>query len=836
MSTKIWLRPLPRAAFLLLFAAAFATILLVLGIELVIAAGPPAEVSTPPPVGAPLTHRLAFVVVDGLRYSIGTDATRMPNFARHMREDASGEIWASPVSMTSSAVLTYATGQRGDIDQIVNNETGRAVAYDHLLKNARSAGLFTAYTGDRAWLKMFPEGWDLSHPDPYGVGIEVDYNDQIFAAAYGFLKHEPRPNFYVFHFVTPDHQAHAYGTTSERYLAHIRAFDGLLEDLLRAIPADTTVIVTSDHGSTDTGTHGSDTPIQRQSPIFAYGPGIAKGHKETRRLEQIDIPATLAALLGIAAPAQSRGHVLVDWLDVDEEQRANIACADLARLTAYAKASGLDDAAVARAEGACAQGTASVRVEAARDAAAAIDRAITEDGPQGSKYGFLAPLFAVVGGFFIAFLALGSPLHGVRPRLTRGGAFALIVIAVAVLLTYGVELLPGDLPNAVRIGLYVVLNALLLYGILRPQKATAWLDRAASIGAVLLPGVVIVAPTRTTQAEGFAIAAVVALFAITVGLPRSDGGAPATSEPRKLLPKGRMLLTIVLLAALAPLAYREAEFLPKDLLKDTDALLVAALASIVIFAVERHLIDAKARWTTTCLGLIAACASLYFRRVAPAPLCFAVWIGAALAAYGAYGRVPRSLVELTALTSYAWVSRDQEIPILLASYVLASAVGDAVGRDLARDGEHSDLRPSAVLLLVSFLFGWTFVQRIGVQGGIDFIHLDWGAAAFREGDISMVRVGAGIAFKHMLARGAVFFALLVALPQRYREWVTRGVLVAETAHIATLVLFLYFGRSSFWTSMRAIGDAPHALMAVLTASIALVLVVKTTAEKGRNVA
>jgi len=158
--------------------------------------------------------------------------------------------------------------------------------------------------------------------------------------------------------------------------------------------------------------------------------------------------------------------------------------------------------------------------------------------------------------------------------------------------------------------------------------------------------------------------------------------------------------------------------------------------------------------------------------------------------------------------------------------VLAGAVGDAFGRDLARDGEHAAVRPSAILAIVTFLFGWTFVQRIGVQGGVDFVHMDWGAGAFREGNVSMLRVGAGIGYKHLLARGSILFAVLVALPRRYRDWVARGILVAEAARVATQVCTLYLCRASFWTAMRVIGDAPHALIAVLAAAIAHLVVVR----------
>jgi hypothetical protein len=819
-------RPIPRAIALLVFVVLLAAGLAAAGIELVIASRPPADVAPRPPVTKALTGRLALVIIDGLRHELAQDAEVMPRLAARMAASASGEIWASPVSMTSSAVLTYATGQRGDIDQIVNNETGRAVEYDHLVRNVKSAGLVTAFAGDRAWLKMYGDSWDRKHPDPYGVGIEVDFNAEIFEAAYTFLKEPPRPHFAVFHFVTPDHQAHAYGTTSARYRAHLRSFDELLDALLGAIPPDTTVFVTSDHGATDTGTHGSDTPIQRRSPLLAYGPGIVAGRKEPKRLEQIDLAGTLAVLLGVSIPAESRGHVLVDWLELPDETRALVACDDLARLVTYVSASGLDDARLAAAKTACDGAEPRARVDAARSAAAALDEALTDSGVTGSRYGFVVPLLGIFGALGIAWGALGLRL---RRHLGVGSLVGLAVIGLSLALTYGVELLPGDVPNAVRIALYVLANGVLLYGLVRPRQSTAFLDRAALWGAVLLPGLVVVTPTRVTQGQGYALAAVIGLFALTVGLPR----AKAQDAPGwfRALARPRVGFAIVLLLAFVPLSYQEADFLPKLLRTDVTWMLVAALVTTFLFALERHLVDPKARPALTALGFALAVASLYLRRVAPASVCLALWVASGVATLLLVRRAPRSLVELVGLASYAWVSRDYELPILLASYVLAAAVGDAFGRDLARDGQHAAVRPSAVLAIVTFVFGWTFVQRIGVQGGVDFVHMDWGAGGFREGDVSMLRVGAGIGYKHLLARGSVLFAVLVALPRRYRDWVARGVLVAEGARVATQIGMLYFCRDSFWTAMRVIGDAPHALIAVLGAAIAHLLVVR---DEGRG--
>ena len=802
--------PTLASAAVLVGALVFVAIVGVAIVRLVVPRPPPAEARVPPPMGPALTGHLALIIVDGLRVDVANDPERMPEMARRMAEHTSGEIWSGPVSMTSSAILTYATGQRGDIDQIVNNESGSPTPYNDLVRNARAAGLVTACTGDRAWFKFFPGAWTLAHPDPAGVAIDFDYNAEIFEAAHQFVA--ARPGFTVMHFVTPDHQAHAYGVLSERYRAHIRAFDRTLTELLDAIPKDTTVFITSDHGATDTGTHGSDTPIQRRSPIVAYGPGIVAHRQEGRPLDQVDIPSTFAALLGISAPAHGRGHILVDWLDLPDVERARLACADLARLARYA-ASVLDpaDPLLRQAEGACAASAPRDRIDAAMRSARALDEAVGRDGGKASALGWLVPATALLLALLLAIVALGRRLRERAGTAAVTTAIVLVSLGVSVLLTHSLELLPGRWPNPVRAILYVAANAVLLAAVLRPRAALAWVDRRVALGLALVPGLLVVTPTKTTQPEAFALAAVIAAVALTIGIP------PPPPAGRWQTGRARLALVAVLVLALVPLSFQESNFVPKAIASSPIALRATAWLAIALLAA------ATARRGTASgfeagAGAFAAALSLELRGVAPAQVCIAAWLGLPFAAIAAARAGRRGLAELLALASYAWVAREAEIPILIATYVVAAEVGAAFARS-ARPP-----RPSVVVGIVTFLFGWTYVQRIGVQTGIDFASFDWGAGAFRQAGVSIVRIGAALTYKHCFARAALIYAVLAPLRQDLRSWVARGLLVAELVRVAALTAMLYVCRDSFWTSLRVIGDVPHALAAVVVAAAACVLV------------
>ncbi len=773
----------------------------------------PVAVPIPAPLGPPLTHRLLFVVVDGLRYDVATDPTLMPAFAQRMAERRSAEIWAGVVSMTSAAILTYGTGQHGEVEQIIKNHSGTPVSHDDFISHARDAGLVTACVGDRTWFKLYPNRWTLSHPDPYGVAIDVDYNAEIFAAARTFLTGEPRPNLFVLHFVTPDHQGHAYGIFSDRYKAHIRGFDRDFAALLAEVPPEWTVIVTSDHGATPSGTHGTDTAIQRRSPIYAFGPGIAKKSGDGGVLHQIDLAGTLAALIGVPAPAHGRGHLLVDWLDVDDGQRAKMACADLVRLSAFARATLTEPLDPTIVESACAVKDPHRRITAAAAAAHTLDQAISDAHITG-RFALLAPLFVV-----IAALALGRVAFRGGVRFGKATALGLGLIAFSVTVIYAIERLPWRWPDIVRAFGYITLNAALLVGVVRRRASAEFFDKYPFIGAALLPGLVVVSETKTTQPEAFVLATVFSFLALVVGLPRTLE-APIISFQRSSWP--RIALVALLFVGLLPLAFREAGYLPRAVETSPDATFALAMVSIGLFVLfvslrRRPEVNAPPNlFVVAALGALA-CLCLFLRRVAPAPLCLVGWFGSAIVlvflAFIAPGRRVRAYIELVALTSYAWVSRDAELPLLLATYAIAVEVGESL-----RVEGNGRITPSLVLGIVTFLFSWTYVQRVGVELGLDFGHFDFGAGSFRQQGTSLVRIAAALVYKHGLARVGVIAAVLVPLSPRLRVFAAQGLFLAELGRTTMLIVLFYACRDSFWTSLRVVADAPHSLTATVVAA------------------
>jgi arylsulfatase A-like enzyme len=113
------------------------------------------------------------------------------------------------------------------------------------------------------------------------------------------------------HLPNPDLTGHAQGWMSPPYLAKVAHVDELFGRLLRALPADGSIIVTADHGGHDF-THGQDTDIDRHIPWMIAGPNIRKHAVVERRIATMDTAATALRLLGLELGADAQGAPVVE--------------------------------------------------------------------------------------------------------------------------------------------------------------------------------------------------------------------------------------------------------------------------------------------------------------------------------------------------------------------------------------------------------------------------------------------------------------------------------------------------------------------------------------------
>lgn len=772
---------------------------------LVLRPPPPPHVALPAARPA-LTQHLLFVVVDGLRYDVATDTARMPHFAEAMQRQRSAEIWAGRISMTSAAVQNYGTGQRGRFAQIVRNINPDPPPYDSWLHNAAERGRKLALAGDPVWIEMYGDSFGERLLDPEGVAMDYDFNERTFASTRALL--EKKPNLLVAHFVTPDHQGHVYGIPSARYAQHIRGFDRELFRLLGELSSDWTVVVTSDHGAADSGTHGADVAIQRRSPLFAYGPGIAaKDPQPQPILDQSDLANTLAALLGVPGAAHSQGHLLTSWLDVSPEARAEYACTDATRAVALARGAApvQAESLVARLSSSCsAQLPPEKRQQAADELVREIDALLTslQDFSSSRAWAFL--LATLLGAALVGWLLVGESLAAAAVCAGLG--------LVAIALVAWLEHLPGYWPKTLDAMLFVVFNLPSLLFLVRPERLVTLLSNRPLVAAAVVPGGFAVAYPTNLQPVAFSICLAASLV-IALGPAPGRWGVwwDRASTPHRL---GNLALVLLWGAAFAPAGiYASGSYSSftqrEQLTLGIAILLVASVAWMLV----RTLPGARQRWM---LLLALATASLVLRRSAPPWLGRPLLLGLPLAGAWLLWRRQLAFGWWLIFCGFIWVSRDFELLPACAGLGIALLLGERFG-----GGPRDGWSRGRWLVAVGVLFCVIFLVRLGISQGLDVLSLDFGAGAFGDRHVPAWWVAFAVIWKYVLVTLLLVFAVVRGMPPAVARATAVALIAVGVTRAAVLLGMMQCSQGSFWTTMRVMSDLPFALLFAVAAALSL---------------
>ena len=113
------------------------------------------------------------------------------------------------------------------------------------------------------------------------------------------------------HFPDVDVCGHTNGWMSSDYFDRVRKADEAVGRVLQALPPETTVILTADHGGKDT-VHGTRQALDMTIPWIVAGPRVVRRGPLTRPVRTIDTAVTILHLLGITAPGNVTGSVVLE--------------------------------------------------------------------------------------------------------------------------------------------------------------------------------------------------------------------------------------------------------------------------------------------------------------------------------------------------------------------------------------------------------------------------------------------------------------------------------------------------------------------------------------------
>jgi phosphatidylinositol glycan class N len=156
-------------------------------------------------------------------------------------------------------------------------------------------------------------------------------------------------NVFFLHLLGLDTTGHAHRPYSWQYLHNIQIVDRGVQEITKLIEEfydddKTAFVFTADHGMSDWGSHGDGHPDNTRTPLIAWGAGVstpnktksgvAPGHEdqfssdwnldsiERHDVEQADVAALMAYLVGLDFPTNNVGVLPLPYIDADPKSKA----------------------------------------------------------------------------------------------------------------------------------------------------------------------------------------------------------------------------------------------------------------------------------------------------------------------------------------------------------------------------------------------------------------------------------------------------------------------------------------------------------------------------------
>ncbi len=262
---------------------------------------------------APLTSHVLIVSFDGGKPAV-MQQCEMPTYVA-VTKDGASTFTAQTVfpSITLVSHTSMLAGVGPDKHKILWNNWQEAkgkFTFPTVFSIAKQAGLSTACFAGKDKFLHFDAPGTL---DQFAIPNNKAKAIAETAAAYLI---EKKPNLMFVHFPDADSAGHQFGWGSPEQIRAFADTDAALKILVDGIEkagvkADTTVILSADHGGHDR-THGSNTPDDMTIPWITFGKAAKPNHTITTPVTTYDTAATTLYLLGLEIPKEWDGKPVTD--------------------------------------------------------------------------------------------------------------------------------------------------------------------------------------------------------------------------------------------------------------------------------------------------------------------------------------------------------------------------------------------------------------------------------------------------------------------------------------------------------------------------------------------
>ncbi len=268
----------------------------------------PAHYTVPrPTIGStPLSNRLIFITIDGLRPD---DASLMPTLDWLRRRGAGFALSVPMPAYGLPALATLLSGAPPTLHGVLIDSPGAALRSDNFVSGATQMGYSSAGIGGVGLGGLIgpPTAWQTA-----------DTLESVMAGAQPLVA-PTGPRLALIQIEAVHHATHQLSRpdrSAPEFRNLLAQLDGYLIQLLEQVDLKTTaVVITGGFPSDSSGAH----PATGTSFLILAGAGIKPDSRGEANLR--DIAPTVSVLLGVPSPIQSLGRPLYDALLVDGRPR-----------------------------------------------------------------------------------------------------------------------------------------------------------------------------------------------------------------------------------------------------------------------------------------------------------------------------------------------------------------------------------------------------------------------------------------------------------------------------------------------------------------------------------
>ena len=298
------------------------------------APAPKDGIEIPPSPDEKLSEGLLFIVLDGGRQSLMDSQELMPTLHAKKRTGTYIDVLTNPLTMTASCVKEMATGIPSRPNEGLNNfhpdhpgtEDGWTLTSEH---DGNQDGVYdyrVGIVGDYVWGDLYADNEKINFmKHRYGHADYYRGDEESFVTLNAWLDgevpksntrpgttYEEPPNVIIAHLSGLDSVGHRYAVkNSDEYEEKLRWLDEQFAVIFPKVPESWTVVVTADHGLTDSGQHGSPDLEIREVGAWMWGPKVKENYYYPEQIDQRDLATLPSLLFSLPLPHAVHGLSLI---------------------------------------------------------------------------------------------------------------------------------------------------------------------------------------------------------------------------------------------------------------------------------------------------------------------------------------------------------------------------------------------------------------------------------------------------------------------------------------------------------------------------------------------